>query len=101
MKRPRMPHRIAWPFGYVITVHYVSDRQMGRVGLPGCSGGWFQHNRRIYVRKAEHVAEQCETIAHELEHASTDFRHWVDQYIRIPLQQESAETAMELAEEDE
>jgi hypothetical protein len=101
MRRPRLPKEIRLPFGYRIEIRYRTGRQLKKLGLDGSHGCWYGPDRAIYIRSDDHVGEQCETIAHELEHASTDYRHWVDMYVRMPLIQESAETALDLAEEDD
>ena len=96
-----MPRVVRWPFGWRVAIKYRTVRQLAGIGLTNCHGAWVGDQRTIYVCKSDHVAEQCETIAHELQHAATDYRHYVDQYVRLPLQMESAETAYELAEEED
>ena len=97
---PRLPHSIRLPFGFVIPIRYRTQAQMVKIGLGSCHGAWDAGERAIYVCRDDHVAEQAETIAHELLHAANDYRHWVDQCIRIPLQMQSAETAMELSSDE-
>jgi hypothetical protein len=101
IRRPRMPKTVRLPFGYSVTIKYRTTRQLEQAGLGVCHGAWVTGEKCIYVNRDDHIAEQMETVAHELQHAAGDYRHWVDQYWRLPLQQESAMTAMDLAEDDE
>ena len=101
MRRPRMPRVIRLPFGFAIKVKYRTSRQLVAAGLSDCHGAWVGSERAIYVCRDDHIGEQAETIAHELQHAGVDFRHYVDQFVRLPLKLESAETALDLAEEGE
>ena len=104
MRRPRMPRRIKLPFGFVIEVRYRTKKQLAAMGFGQVAGAWLMDGKQpptIYVARDDHVADQCETIAHELQHSLTDYRHWVDSTLRYPLQQESAETALELSEDEE
>ena len=99
-----MPRRIKLPFGFLIDVRNRTSKQLEKLGLGIVSGAWVMEDHKtptIYVCRDDHIAEQCETIAHELQHSLTDYRHWVDRTLRFPLQQESAETALEMAEDDE
>lgn len=102
MRRPRMPRRIPLPFGFVIDVRYRTRKQLTALGLGDVSGAWVMGDPpTIYICNEDHVAEQCESVAHELQHGLIDYRHWVDCTIRFPLQQESAETALEMAPDDD
>lgn len=111
MRRPRMPREIRLPFGWRIAVRYKTEAQLRALGLGMCHGSWLANAGAapdkdgflgtIYINRNDHCGEQCETIAHELEHAVTDYREWVDKTLRLPLQMESAETQYELAEDDE
>ena len=100
-RRPKMPTAIRWPFGWRVQILYRTARQLARMGLPKVHGCWIGEDRTIYVCSEDHVGDQAETIAHELQHASADYRHWVDQYVRLPLLHESANTAVELTDEEE
>lgn len=100
-RRPKMPRIVRWPFGWKVTIVYKTARQLAQMGLPNTHGCWMGELRTIYVNSDDHVGDQAETIAHECQHAGVDYRHWVDQYVRLPLLHESAATAVELTDDDE
>ena len=101
IRRPRMPKTVRLPFGYVVTVRYLTQAQMSRQGMGDSHGCWVGDERAIYVLAEDPPGEQAETLAHELQHAATDLRHYVDQMIRQPLRTEGALTQAALEEDDE
>ena len=78
----RLPRKIALPFGYLVAVRLVGDREMLEAmdeddPIELADGLWDVDNRVIYVRRKLPFRRKAEVLGHELDHALNDWRHWL------------------------
>ncbi len=72
----RFPCRIVFPFGFVISVRQVTDSEMKEAADGGEADGlWLVDSREILILKTMPIKRRRYILAHELNHALTDFVH--------------------------
>ena len=98
----RLPSRqLTLPGGFLIRVQYITDRQMKYCNLD--AWGYWQQGKTggvIRINSDAPVWRQIKTFGHELLHAVHDYQHWLDGMAEA-IQEEAAQTAKELEEDDE
>lgn len=96
-----MPAWVVYPFGFKIRVRYLTAAQLAQVGgRKGCAGLWDYNLKTIYVLNEDPLHEQIETLGHEMQHACTDFRTWLEIKLRMPLAAATAELEEANTEDD-
>lgn len=82
-RRRRIPKVIWFPFGYRIEVKQKRLADASGYWIAGPKGGTIEIESRLpYL-------DRLETLGHEMAHAITDYRHWLNQEIILPLLQET------------
>lgn len=71
----RLPRRVCFPFGYIVSVKLVTKVQMDEAGGEGCDGLWLVEQRRVLIRKRLPAARRRWVLMHELSHAFMDAQH--------------------------
>lgn len=71
----RLPKRLSFPFGYVVTFRYLSASQMKTHEASELDGYWDSDTRTIYVRRRLQAKRLRYIIGHEMDHAINDYRH--------------------------
>lgn len=78
----RLPRKVTLPFGYVVKVALVTDKEMLDAmdeddPAELADGLWDVDSRIVYVRRSLPFKRKAEVLGHELDHALNDWRHWV------------------------
>lgn len=74
MQRLRIPNKVHFPFGYIVTVTHVTDREMEEAA-PGSDACWNVDTRVINIRKRLPTKRRIYLLGHELQHALLDWQH--------------------------
>jgi Zn-dependent peptidase ImmA (M78 family) len=77
-----LPHRFVFPFGYVVSIHRVSAREMRKLQgdadykASPADGLWSVDTQTISVLKSLPLRRQRYILSHELGHAWLDWQHF-------------------------
>lgn len=84
MKLRRLPATVRFPYGYVIRVVLVTDGEMleamdedKRDKDELSDGLWDVGERVIRVRRSLPLKRKWYVLSHEMDHAHTDWQHWL------------------------
>lgn len=72
--RCRIPRKISLPFGYIIRVRQLTNKQMDNMDK-GCDGLWDVSLRTIYIRKSLPLTRKRYILIHEVGHSFLDWQH--------------------------
>lgn len=70
----RIPKRVVLPFGYVITVKQLSNKEVESLLGVDTIAGWVVEDKSIYLDKSRPVKKRRADLAHELVHALADWQ---------------------------
>lgn len=74
--RRQLPEEVQL-LGVTVAVKLASRAELDRWGQKGAYAIWVVDERTIYVLKNLAWAKKVEHFLHELEHAFTDYKHWM------------------------
>lgn len=92
----RLPRRLEFPEGYVVTVVQVEPDQ-----LEGAYAEWDVDTRTVLIDRTRPLAEKRWLLyVHEWDHITTDWKHWLGQRVAM-VQPEGMQPNPEEREEEE
>ena len=72
----RIPKRVAFPFGYTVTIELVPPSNENLLAESGYADGiWDPETRKIYINKKLSAYRRRRLVIHELAHALNDCQH--------------------------
>ncbi len=74
VKKCRIPRKVVLPFGYVIRIRQLTNKQMDNMDKD-CDGLWDCNLRTIYIRKSLPLTRKRYILTHEVGHAFLDWQH--------------------------
>jgi len=77
MKVFRIPQQVTLPFGYVIKIVQLPDREYDEETGGGCLACWIVEEQTVYLRKNRPIRKRRADLAHEFLHACTDWQVWL------------------------
>ena len=77
MRRKRIPSSITLPFGFVVKIAQLHDREFEEETGGGCLACWMVDDHTIYLRLSRSIKKRRADLAHEVLHAAADWQVWV------------------------
>lgn len=73
----RIPNQVVLPFGYVVKIVQLPDREYDDEAGNDSFASWFCEEKTIYLRKKRPIRKRRADLAHELLHACADWQVWL------------------------
>lgn len=77
MRVTRIPSQVTLPFGYVITISELPDKEFDIETGGDCLACWIVEEQTVYLRKNRTIRKRRSDLAHELLHACADWHVWL------------------------
>ena len=77
MKVFRIPQQVTLPFGYIIKIVQLPDREYDEETGGDCIACWIVEEQTVYLRKNRPIRKRRADLAHEFLHACADWQVWL------------------------
>lgn len=74
MRVLRIPQQVTLPFGYIIKIVQLPDKEYDEEGGADSYACWFSDTQTIYLRKNRPIRKRRADLAHEFLHACADWQ---------------------------
>jgi Zn-dependent peptidase ImmA (M78 family) len=77
MRVLRIPRQVTLPFGYIIKIVQLPDREYDNDVGADSLACWFSDEQIVYLRKNRPIRKRRADLAHEFLHACADWQVWL------------------------